>query len=761
MKDSTASRFSSLPRRRPSRLAPLALLAAVAIALAASGCASLLNVFYYNAADKRFELDRPSGPSFSESARQTLRENSIRKPSDAAELARLRELVLLETTPELLRAYSEAAYLQARKVEKSRPLYSQKLYVDVVLFSWHYLFNPSLSDARDRATWTGELSDVVLLYDGACERFLHLALRDTFKQNENAAFPFSAGKIADVRTETDRVLVATQIEPGEWRPDEYGEFRLASDCVVESLGFNCRESGFGVPLVVERSDNSKTRRVEEKYYPPGILFPATAVLRPNPARPLGTLPAIDPNADAANGADFTLDLFDPISTSDFQQSGNSFPLEADLTTPLAYYLTATDKLASRVERQSLLDPEELQRTFSVAKTSEERQMQGLYLLEPYNPDKIPVVMIHGLASTPFTWMEMYNALRGVRGFRSGYQFMFFFYPTGQPFWASAATLRKEMRALRDAVDPNREAPALDDAVLIGHSMGGLIARMQVQSSGDRVWRLVSSRPVDSFDFDDDASQKIREWFFFEPSPEVKRVITIATPFRGSRFANSFTTWLADRAITTPGAVASVLAATASLYSDRSKKNGDFDPTLLTISTSVQSLDPSCPIFKVLDELPIPSDVALDNIVGVVPQLEKRVLNPKKSDGVVDFDSAHREDVEIETETPAAHTFVHTHFDTINEVRNLLSRHLALYAPPIGRGAATTRRQKVQFEESKDSPRGASPLPQEFYGPEPLSTSSTDEKLESSASQYGPVLPPEFYAPVDSNGVDATAKTPKQ
>ena len=33
------------------------------------------------------------------------------------------------------------------------------------------------------------------------------------------------------------------------------------------------------------------------------------------------------------------------------------------------------------------------------------------MLEPYDPNKMPVVMVHGLWSSPVTWMEMFNDLR--------------------------------------------------------------------------------------------------------------------------------------------------------------------------------------------------------------------------------------------------------------------------------------------------------------------------------------------------------------
>ena len=145
-----------------TRLAePLLILACVFFTFATSGCATLMLAPRFNAADHRFELDRPYGsPVLSANASQILRENAIPTPSNVDELSKLRALVDMSATPDLVYAYAETAYLQARKLEKSHPLQAQRLYADVMLFSWHFLFNPALSNAHDRATWNGQLADV-------------------------------------------------------------------------------------------------------------------------------------------------------------------------------------------------------------------------------------------------------------------------------------------------------------------------------------------------------------------------------------------------------------------------------------------------------------------------------------------------------------------------------------------------------------------------------------------------------------------------
>ena len=123
------------------------------------------------------------------------------------------------------------------------------------------------------------------------------------------------------------------------------------------------------------------------------------------------------------------------------------------------------------------------------------------MVEPFDPNRIPVVMVHGLWSSPTTWMEMFNDLRAFPEIRSRYQFWFFLYPTGQPFWTSAAQLRDTLAEVRQTLDPQLQNPNLDQMVLVGHSMGGLVSQLQTLESGDDFWRIVSDKPFEELQAD--------------------------------------------------------------------------------------------------------------------------------------------------------------------------------------------------------------------------------------------------------------------
>ena len=179
-------------------------------------------------------------------------------------------------------------------------------------------------------------------------------------------------------------------------------------------------------------------------------------------------------------------------------AGQRVPLESDLSTPLAYFLSRPEMNLDS-STLGLLRPDELLKKPTDALLTkmqiEPRPAMGLYMMQPYEPGKIPVLLVHGLWSSPMTWMEMFNDLRSQPEIRQHYQFWFYLYPTAQPFWLSAAQLRRDLAKARETLDPTHQEPALDEMVLVGHSMGGLVSQLQTLQGGDDYWRLVSREPL--------------------------------------------------------------------------------------------------------------------------------------------------------------------------------------------------------------------------------------------------------------------------
>jgi hypothetical protein len=312
--------------------------------------------------------------------------------------------------------------------------------------------------------------------------------------------------------------------------------------------------------------------------------------------------------------------------------------------------------------------------------SKVQKLQGLYMLEPYQPGKIPVLMVHGLWSSPITWMEMFNDLRGAPEIRDRYQFWFYLYPTGQPFWFSAAQLRRDLAEARQILDPYRRQTALDKMVLVGHSMGGLLSHLQTIDSRNDFWSIVSKQPFQEVKAPPDTKENLAETFFFRPNPSVRRVITIGTPFRGSKAANSTTRWLGAKLITLPQMLVSgqqqLLKDNAEIFRE---------PNLIEVKTSIDSLAPDSPILPVMLTASRPPAVKYHNIVGRIPDTGFLGKVVGGSDGVVAYTSAHLDNADSEVEVNAAHSELHCHPLTVLEVRRILIEHLVdVDMPPPSR-----------------------------------------------------------------------------
>jgi pimeloyl-ACP methyl ester carboxylesterase len=281
-------------------------------------------------------------------------------------------------------------------------------------------------------------------------------------------------------------------------------------------------------------------------------------------------------------------------------------------------------------------------------------------------------MVHGLWSSPITWMEMFNDLRAFPEIRSRYQFWFFLYPSGQPFWTSAAQLRETLAEVRQTLDPSGQNRNLDQLVLVGHSMGGLVSRMQTLESGDEFWRLLSDRPLEELRATPEERARLAKSFYFHPNPSVKRVVTMGTPHRGSSFANSYTRKAARIFISLPEKMME-LGNKLALMNPGYFTNKD----LLTMTTSVDSLAPDCQIFPVMLAAERAPWAVHHNVVGVVPRKTLLGRAAEEGDGVVAYESAHVDDAASEVVVEADHMTVHRHPLAILEVRRILLEHLAV------------------------------------------------------------------------------------
>jgi pimeloyl-ACP methyl ester carboxylesterase len=337
-------------------------------------------------------------------------------------------------------------------------------------------------------------------------------------------------------------------------------------------------------------------------------------------------------------------------------------METDLTTPLAYSLEKTD--LATLAYQGFIFANEVER------------QAGIYMFEPYQKGKIPVLMVHGLLSSPLTWAPLFNDLQADPYLRERYQFWFYLYPSGNPYLGTASELRRSLARLRQEVDPQRDDLALDRMVVVGHSMGGLIGRLLTIEGGDDFWESASKEPLAQLKLNDQSREMLQQVFYFKPVTSVERVIFMGTPHRGSQLSPSFLGRLGKKLVRLPNQMNETL-------NDIVTNNPNaWRESMREIPTSVDMLDPDNPAIQVLNHRTKPERVRYHSVIGVVKsnhflQELRNTLNwdDAPGDGVVRYDSAHLDFTESEVVVKADHMKVHHHPKAVQEVKRILYQHL--------------------------------------------------------------------------------------
>jgi pimeloyl-ACP methyl ester carboxylesterase len=621
------------------------------ICLATVGCASTkmasLRAVPRNPLVNELQLTSRQGPQATARTQQFLRVYGLEdeaKGDPRKLLEKVQAIVRREPTADKVYTFAELSYLEAVKAEKHDQKLALDLYGASVVHSYQYLFDDRFRYLRN--PYDPHFRGACDLYNTALEAGLRIVCKGRGLRIGESYTLQTAGGSWDITCE---------IRSNSWQPKDFDHFEFVSDYEINGLKNHYYTYGLGVPLIAVRH-SYEDEPPAAQYYPKGLSFPVTAFMRP----------AIDEGADTpALRHRAVLELYDPLVSNDVVVTGLNIPLESDLTTPLACFLAnpAMNNLATA----GLLRPDDL----LDLRPGRKEPIVGLYMVQPYEPGKIPVLFVHGLWSSPMTWMQMFNDLRSSPEIREHYQFWFYLYPTAQAFWISAAQMRQHLIEARQVLDPEHKEPALDQMVLVGHSMGGLLSRLQTIDSANDFWNVASERPIEQLKADAEVRERLQACFFFQPNPSIRRVVTIGTPHRGSSFSNDTTQWLSNKLIRLPRLLTQ---GQERLF----RENKDLIPprSVLRIETSIDSLSPNSPFFGVMLASHEAPWVTYHNIIGLVPKQGLFGHLAAGSDGIVSYESAHMEDTKSELIVPADHSTVHCHPLTVLEVRRILLEHLA-------------------------------------------------------------------------------------
>lgn len=638
---------------RYRRLVAISLL----LVCATVGCASTSNKWVAlrstprNPLSDTLGLVTRKGPKPTERTIQLLRRydlESALKGDRSKLLARLEEIDRKEPRRGHVYALAELAYVEAKRAERALKYEKAlELHGAAVLHSYRFLFDELYAEPTN--FYDPEFRLACDLYNGALESTLRIL------QERNELLP---GNVIQVKTANHQCQLKVDLNSKGWHADDFAHFRFVSDYEVHGLTNHYHSYGLGVPLIAVRKHH-ENMDPEEEFYPEELSFPVTAFLR-----------IVKTESEDSPITQAVLELHDPLDHNSIELASAKVPLETDLSTPLAHTLSNPDFDDTKLSTAGLLMPEKA------------ADLRGLYMLEPFQPEKIPVLMVHGLWSSPVTWMEMFNDLRSDPAIRKNYQFWFYLYPSGQPFWFSAANMREDLAHMRAKLDPQHQHAALDQTVLVGHSMGGLVSKLQTIDSGNAFWDILSENPFSELQAEDDVRTGMARTFFFHPSPSVRRVVTIGTPHRGSEFANDATRWLGRKLIGIPS---QIMQGRNQLIA---RNPGFFRPNApLDVSTSIDSLDPDSPLLPVLLAAQQAPWVKYHNIVGEKPKnVFTNLLSGGAGDGVVTLDSAKLDDVQSQIVVAADHSQVHRHPQSVLEVRRILLQHVSeLRTFPYGDG----------------------------------------------------------------------------
>ena len=620
--------------RRTRRFAEA--LGLIALSILATGCVSPIGIRIADPREVQRYLTRsaltesePSDFSLNELRRYDLLAGYEREPEDA--LAKRHAAAVAEDFPNhALFALSELWFLHAQEDDEREAYAAAAVYARTLLFAEEGRERLDRLDPRERIA-----AD---LYNRA--------LTALFRRDEQGMIALAGG--APIQLPFGRVSVSHRPDLLEQDGVELHDLQAVAEIEVRGLRNRYRQPGIGAPLAAKTLPQAGVTQVVP--LGPLMRIPLTAVAMID--EPLAGLRSGDLRARA--------ELFQSLDVDTVAVGDRRVPLEAEPTAALA--ATLAESRFWKAELQIFLG-----NALGV------RRASALFGIRPFQRGRIPVVFVHGTASSPARWADMLNDLLADSRLRHRYEFWLFSYDSGNPIAYSAWKLREALGQAVGRADPEGSDPCARDMVVLGHSQGGLLTKLTAIDSGDIFWNGLSSRPFDEVKLAPDDKEMLRNVTFVKPLPFVTEVIFLATPQRGSYLAGpQIVRRLAEALVRLPSDVVRVSAAAATQV-----PTGSGDMALRKIPTSIDNMSPGNRFIKALAKIPVSPGVRAHSIISVNDDAPLS----SAGDGVVKYESAHVDGVESELIVRSPHSGMQAAPETIEEVRRILLEHSARSACP--------------------------------------------------------------------------------
>lgn len=597
-----------------------------AVVFIAAGCATPIGVnyvdrtvAYHSLTANVLSAEKPS--SFS--ARELMNRNLYQRFEEdpVGTLAELHAGLAPEGDEDLLFALAELSFFYAENSGDRSYYLAAAVYAYAFLFPEKHGTPPQGIDPRYR--WAAEIYN----------QSLTLAAKSadgTYAMPRGGTFKLPFGEITVTFNEADLL----------WADFRLKDFIAAADVEVRGLRNRYRTPGLGAALAASTEPVDGAASKQYDYIAARLKIPVTAFLRLD-----------DPRGALKSGKlSGKLEFYTPGSARSLKVDGVEVPIEFETTSALALTLEGSPVWDFEIAGFRSGD-------FTIG-----LQRLGIFMLHPHKTGRIPVVLVHGTASSPARWAELINELENDPRFWQHYEIWLFIYNTGNPIAYSAMLLRDALTKAVADLDPQGKDPGLKQMVVIGHSQGGLLTKMTVIDSGNRLWPF--KVPPQELGVSAETRDLLVHALIFKPLPFVKRVIFIATPHGGSYQALGFFGRLGSWFVNLPGRFVKMNVELLTLQTQ-----GLYMGTVGNVPTSITNMTPGNFFIKALAAIPIADGVVAHSIIAV----DSDAPLDEAGDGVVKYTSAHIDGVESEKIVHSGHS-VQGNPEAIQEIKRILIEH---------------------------------------------------------------------------------------